>query len=216
PPPALPLPQPPPPSLPKLHDGYCAVCQRHHFSSSCVARGRLQPVEHCPKTLKPVVPIHLIGHAGTGVGSSIRGHCRRGGNKFRKYHARTALALVVDEFKTTKVCSYCFARTRLARQRRVMKDSQIKMVACNGAIECVNINCQSRRLGHTIRNRDGNASQSIGVSGVSALLSGDNQPIPPYRRFRPAPSTPTKETCNVQDVKTPTLAIEANALRDRP
>ncbi|CAO3564872.1 unnamed protein product [Mortierella alpina] len=128
--PPLPLPLPPlplplspppvPPPLAKLRGGFCDGCQRHHFSSRCLSRGQLQPLEHCPNDLMPVIPIHTIGHAGTGVGSTFRGHCRRGGSKSRKRHARTALAVVVDEFKTTKVCSYCLARTRLARQRRVI------------------------------------------------------------------------------------------------
>ncbi|KAG9319021.1 hypothetical protein KVV02_003959 [Mortierella alpina] len=97
-----------------------------------------------------------------------------------------------------------------------MSDGRIKMVGCNGAIECVNIDCHSRRLGHTIRNRDGNASQSIGVSGVSALLSADDQPIPPYRRFRPSSAVSTKKSCTLQDDSNSTLAIETDALRDRP
>ncbi|KAF9968558.1 hypothetical protein BGZ70_002462 [Mortierella alpina] len=124
------------------------------------------------------------GHAGLGINSPIRGHCRRGGYRFRQQHARSTLAIIVNENKTTKICGHCFDRVRLARARKRV-GQKIKVVTTNGSVECTNKDCPTRLSHRTIRNRDGNASTSINVSGFSALLAPDRKPLHVYRQQRP-------------------------------
>ncbi|KAF9426099.1 hypothetical protein BGZ94_006947 [Podila epigama] len=49
-----------------------------------------------------VRPVLLIGEAGTGVGSRIRGHDRRGGGIMREQHIRHCTIGMKDEYRTSK------------------------------------------------------------------------------------------------------------------
>ncbi|KAG9323604.1 hypothetical protein KVV02_006893 [Mortierella alpina] len=106
------------------------------------------------------------------------------GYRFRQQHARSTLAIIVNENKTTKICAFCFDRVRMARARKRV-GHKIKVVTTNGSVECTNKDCPTRLSHHTIRNRDGNAATSINDSGVSALLAPDRKPLQVYRQKRP-------------------------------
>ncbi|KAF9554577.1 hypothetical protein EC968_009551, partial [Mortierella alpina] len=178
----------------RLISGYCGACRRHHFSSGSLTRRHFKHVQVCPLQASAVKSVHLIGHAGLGVNSPIRGHCRRGGYRFRQQHARSTLAVIVNENKTTKICAFCFDRVRLARARKRV-GKKIKIVTTNGSVECTNADCPTRLSHHTVRNRDGNASTSISVSGFSALLDPERKPLEVYRQQRPKtlPKKPSTE-----------------------
>ncbi|KAI8363414.1 hypothetical protein B0O80DRAFT_372813, partial [Mortierella sp. GBAus27b] len=110
----------------------------------------------------------LVGNAGTCVGSRIGGHARRGGKKLRKKHQQHCVVAIQDEYRTSKVCIYCFQEVRPARSRRIIQGKE-KMVRVHGALECSNPNCPAFREGYTIRPRDAHAAVAIALAGVSAL-----------------------------------------------
>jgi hypothetical protein len=57
-------------------DGWCSACERHHVAHHPGASAYVHPVE-CPKARQFILPVLLIGSAGTGVGSRIGGHARK-------------------------------------------------------------------------------------------------------------------------------------------
>ncbi|KAK3825947.1 MAG: hypothetical protein J3Q66DRAFT_396864 [Benniella sp.] len=63
-------------------DGYRQPCGLHHLPE--ILNGQLSYSAVCPKSRPNVLPVMLTGTAGTGVGSRIRGHQRRGGGRQRK------------------------------------------------------------------------------------------------------------------------------------
>ncbi|KAF8976761.1 hypothetical protein BGZ46_007984 [Entomortierella lignicola] len=90
-------------------DGWCNRCNQHH-----IARTSDQPFDHssvCPKSRQLVLPIMLVGSAGTGVGSRIGGHARRGGKKLREHHQRYC---AISPHKLA-----CFASTKWSQPVRV-------------------------------------------------------------------------------------------------
>ncbi|KAK3812149.1 MAG: hypothetical protein J3Q66DRAFT_263672, partial [Benniella sp.] len=111
-----------------------------------------------------------IGTAGTGTGSRIAGHERRGGTKMRNEHAQYCPVAMTDEHNTSKVCVYCFQRTRLARSRRIIR-GETKLVNVHGAVECTNPDCISFTCGYTTKARDVYSAAAILLAGASTLLS---------------------------------------------
>ncbi|KAI8394078.1 uncharacterized protein BYT42DRAFT_29730 [Radiomyces spectabilis] len=86
------------------------------------------------------VPTNLvmcIGNAGTGVGSRIRGHVRRGGKKMLTEHSRNTTVAITNEFCSSKTCVFCFQQTELAKRR--LPGGKTKQVS--GAVRCINPNC---------------------------------------------------------------------------
>ncbi|KAG9319417.1 hypothetical protein KVV02_002477 [Mortierella alpina] len=131
-------------------DGWCHHCNRHHIPSRPDAK-RFRYDVNCPKfnRNKPFIfPVLMIGNAGTGVGSRIKSHSRRGGGKMRAEHRRYCTVGMTDEYRSPKTCVYCSHQVRQARARRVDRiNKTIKTVNVNGTVECVNPNCISLSAG---------------------------------------------------------------------
>jgi len=156
------------------HDGWCRACRRHHIPKSITSK-RFRHLSNCPKTEPRVMPILLIGDAGTCVGSRLRGHARRGGSKMRREHQKYTAVAVVDEYRSSKVCLYCRKPVSLARAKRIVNGSA-KTVRIHGATECTNSQCTARRVHYTIRPRDAQAAAVIGLSGSACLFYGRTFP----------------------------------------
>ncbi|KAI8393677.1 uncharacterized protein BYT42DRAFT_15226 [Radiomyces spectabilis] len=106
------------------------------------------------------VPTNLvmcIGNAGTGVGSRIRGHARRGGKKMRTEHSKNTTVAITNEFCSSKTCVFCFQQTELTK--RSLPDGKTKQVL--GAVRCINPDCPAVQRGHATRNRDQQAAFAI-------------------------------------------------------
>jgi hypothetical protein len=161
-------------------DGYCNECQSHHLINSF--DGPFTHAKNCTRTAKmEVLPVMLIGNAGTSFGSRIKGHARRGGKKMRKEHQKNCVVGITDEYRTSKVCIYCFQEVRVARSRRMVKGKS-KMVRVHGALECINPACPSFKEGYTIKARDPHAATAIAIAGGCALLSTSHKTLPPFSR----------------------------------
>ncbi|KAK3825711.1 MAG: hypothetical protein J3Q66DRAFT_420773 [Benniella sp.] len=123
----------------------------------------------------------LVGDAGTGIGSRIKGHARRGGKKLRKEHIKHCPVVITDEYRSSRTCTYCYHELQTARYRRT-KDGKDQIVRVHGALECTNSDCPSFQIGYTIRPRDAQAAVAIAIAGVSTLLSPAHEPIAPLAR----------------------------------
>ena len=147
----------------------------------------------------------LIGSAGTGVGSRIGGHARRGGGKMREQHRRYCTVGMTDEYRSSKTCIWCFQQVRLPRSRRLI-NGKIKTVKVHGAVECVNPSCISVQCGYTIKSRDPHACKklrlnllsfnyiflnytffkisavAIAISGASNLLTSPRATLAPFSK----------------------------------
>ncbi|CAO3572405.1 unnamed protein product [Mortierella alpina] len=150
------------------HDGWCRACRKHHIPKSITLK-RFRHLSNCPRTEPQVMPILLIGDAGTCVGSRLRGHARRGGTKMRREHQKYTTVAVVDEYRSSKVCLYCRKLVSLARAKRIVNGA-VKTVRIHGATECTNSKCTARRVHFTIRPRDAQAAAVIGLSGSACLF----------------------------------------------
>ncbi|KAF9571998.1 hypothetical protein EC968_010475 [Mortierella alpina] len=124
------------------------------------------------------IPVFLIGAAGTGVGSRIKGHERRGGGKMREQHRQSAVVAITNEYRTSQTCYACFRQLRLARSRRFL-NGKVKSISVHGAVECLNRNCDSVNL-NTIntshcrldRSTASSTSGSIDAMGIPAGNAG--------------------------------------------
>lgn len=126
--------------------------------------------------------IHCIGDQGTGVGSRIRGHRRRGGKIFERLHGKYTTVAITDEFRTTKLCPYCFKTCVHPSYTKVLPGGKTISKRRLGASLCVNPNCPAKKFHYTTRPRDGQAALSIALVGASTMLNDDPQPLPPFNR----------------------------------
>lgn len=159
-------------------DGWCAECNCHHVAEVPISKG-FRHARSCPKLSPEVLPVLLIGNAGTGAGSRIKGHCRRGGSKMRKEHSRYCPVGITDEYRTSKICIFCFRQLVSARSRRIV-GGKIKTVKVHGALECENTECESYKFGYTIKPRDPHAAAAIAISGAHILF--EHIALPPFSR----------------------------------
>ncbi|KAK3812952.1 MAG: hypothetical protein J3Q66DRAFT_347018 [Benniella sp.] len=170
---------PPCPPVVSPSDGWCSECSRHHLPRPSGAKP-FQHAEDCPRHECDVLPVLMIGTAGTGMGSRIGGHERRGGGKMRKEHTKSCVVSMTNEYRTSQVCVFCFEPLRLSRARRVV-GGQEKVVNLHGSIECINSRCEAFRCGYT-RARDTNSAVAIAIAGASVHLHPRRQVLPPFTR----------------------------------
>jgi len=119
----------------------------------------------------PNTVILCIGTAGTGVGSRIKGHARRGGGKLRKRHGRYVPVAMTNGFRTSQTCSTCFSPIIHPMKRKLVKDTWNK-VSNKGTSVCINPQCPRYQAGMSSQNRDKQAAECISMSGSSLLLTG--------------------------------------------
>jgi len=112
-------------------DGFCTPCGKHHITWNA-GNKRFSHSAICPKSKPDILPVMLVGDAGTGVGSRIKGHTRRGGKKLRKEHTKHCPVVMTDEYRSSRTCTYCFHELQTARYRRT-KDGKDQMVRVHGA-----------------------------------------------------------------------------------
>ena len=172
-------------------DGYCAKCQTHH-KFICVHNKRFAYSQECTGQRQQILPIMLVGDAGTAVGSRLKGHTRRGGTKLRKWHMRQGPVALTDEFRTSKTCVFCFRPVELARSRRIV-NGVAKIVRVNGAVVCLHPDCVSYKAGYCTKGRDAHAALNIALAGATRCLHPSGTVLSPYSRVRinttPAPIT---------------------------
>ena len=78
----------------------------------------------------------------------------------RRNHRRFVVVGMHDEYKTCKVCTYCWRSTVLARARR-LNSGQVQTLRVHGSDECVSSECASFRAGYTIKARDPHSALTI-------------------------------------------------------
>jgi hypothetical protein len=159
-------------------DGWCETCECHHIARS--AGNPFSYPQECPKSRPFLLPIMLVGTAGTGVGLRIGGHFRRGGGKLREHHRQHCPIGMTDEFRSSQTCVYCFQQVSLARSRRFI-GGKIKTTKVHGAVECTNPQCPSFKANYTIKPRDPHSAVCIAIAGASNLLNG-HRTLPPFTR----------------------------------
>ncbi|CAO3567902.1 unnamed protein product [Mortierella alpina] len=160
-------------------DGWCMECCRHHLP--VVENNVMRTRQVCPRHDPQVIPVMIIGDKGTGVGSRIGGHSRRGGTRMRRNHRRYCTVAIHDEFRTSKICTYCHGAVVLARSRRV-KNGQVIFKTVNGTVECSNPACVSFRCGYTMKARDPHSAVAILMSGTYVLESPSRLPLGVFSR----------------------------------
>jgi len=158
-------------------DGFCTKCNKHHIC--CSPQSSYSHPCECPKSCSFILPVMLIGTAGTGVNSRIKGHARRGGGKMREQHRRHCTIGMTNEYRSSQTCVWCFQQTRLARSRRII-NGRITSVKIHGAVECINPSCISFKCGYTIKPRDPHSAIAIAIAGASILLSTSRSTLPPF------------------------------------
>jgi hypothetical protein len=164
----------PPPPKTDPTTGFCSGCEEYEWEKQ--GSSKFHHPASCTKHKPEVRLIGCIGAAGTGVGSRIGGHSRRGGAKLRQEHRQHSTVTITDEFMTSKTCPFCFRRTQPARARRLV-GGEMKTVSINGAMECRNQHCESFKVGYSIKSRDGQASFNIGTNAGFTLLSTNKETL---------------------------------------
>ncbi|KAF9966018.1 hypothetical protein BGZ70_003529 [Mortierella alpina] len=170
----------------RAHVRHHHVLQKEHEHEQELIQGHdRKEHEHEHEQATGDITVFLYGAAGTGVGSRIRGHSRRGGKKVREQHMQHAPVALTNEWRTSQTCGTCFGQLSLARARRIIR-GKIKTVRLHGAVHCTNRRCPLVARGWTIQPRDTNAALCIAMSGTSRFLLPE--PLPPFTRaLRPRP-----------------------------
>ncbi|KAG2227710.1 hypothetical protein INT45_004752 [Circinella minor] len=127
--------------------------------------------------------------------SPIKGHARRSSRKVVEALDKPQgdHVVKVDEFLSSTICPYCFARLTCQTYKR---DGKIRI--SNGSKCCSNPLCPSRSKHWTTMNRDGVGSHNIGLNGVCGILAKDGLALPPLRRS--APQVPRKQENNLKKI----------------
>ncbi|KAK3822905.1 MAG: hypothetical protein J3Q66DRAFT_424384, partial [Benniella sp.] len=149
-------------------DGWCTQCNCHHIPNEPESK-TFKHMDQCFHSRPELRPVHLIGEAGTGVGSPIGGYQRRGGGKMREQHRQYCTVGMTNEYRTSKTCIYCFCPIRQAHARRMI-NGKVKVVRLHDAVECINPDCPSVGEGFAIKPRDAHAAVAIAIAGASTLL----------------------------------------------
>lgn len=125
-----------------------------------------------------------IGLAGTGVGSRLKGRLRRGGMWHRKQHLQAGPVIVQDEFRTSQTCMTCFSPL-IKMPATIIKDGKKTKRTVNGALTCINQQCDSFKKGTNTFSRDALSAKAMAVNGATMMLSKDKRPLPPFDPIHP-------------------------------
>jgi hypothetical protein len=99
-------------------------------------------------------PILLVGNQGTNVGNLIKGFSRRGGKWARQTHSRHTTVGIVDEFRTSQTCEFCYSQViRLISNRGR---------TVNGSFQCLNKKGPAVNKGLAIQSKDTMAAFLLG------------------------------------------------------
>ncbi|KAG9319066.1 hypothetical protein KVV02_000726 [Mortierella alpina] len=100
-------------------------------------------------------------------------------------HRQYCPVAIVDEFRTSRVCFYCFQEMQLVRSKRV-KGQVIRTVRVHGAVECTNHDCVAVKGWYTIRPQD---THVLAVIGLSSTIPGLTFKSPTSTMMRGQPPT---------------------------
>ncbi|KAF9291819.1 hypothetical protein BGZ74_000328 [Mortierella antarctica] len=191
--------------------GHCENCGKYHLQ--CMNGNReyvYDPV--CPDNQKKALPVMLIGDSGTGVGSFIHGNERRGGKKLRHHHMHSSVVCITSEYRTSKTCSMCLWRIRLAKAIRTIKGKR-HWVSVHGAVECLNKDCPSVQQGHCVKSRDGNATLNIGLAATSTLMHDSRKTLFQFsRHLTTLPVLTPATTTSVTSLLSSSLPLSSSSL----
>jgi hypothetical protein len=123
----------------------------------------------------------LIGSAGTGVGSRIKGHAKLGGKQLGKRHRRYTTVGITNEYHTSQTCSQCLSPIIHLIATKIIK-GKTKMLTNQGTSLCLNIHCPPYKLGRNSCNRD-ISGRRVHRLGRSAYLSHWKESSSVYRQL---------------------------------
>jgi len=123
-----------------------------------------------PSSVAHKIALMCIGNCGTGVGSPIKGHLRRGGKWLQRLHAHSTVAAITNEYRTSQTCVFCFNQVT-----RPLNSNGRKI---NGASRCMNSGCLAFQNGRACQGRDTQASLAIALAGLSTMIDG--QTLAPF------------------------------------
>ncbi|KAG0168354.1 hypothetical protein DFQ29_010183 [Apophysomyces sp. BC1021] len=124
------------------------------------------------------VPVLLTGAAGTGFGSRLKGHLKRGGSRIKADHHQHALLGMTNEYRSSQTCVGCYGPIMRQKASRASSKGERSV---NGASLCMNIECPPYRAGQATQNRDIQAAMCIALAGASLLLTGET--LHPFTRY---------------------------------
>ncbi|KAI9258813.1 hypothetical protein BDA99DRAFT_102309 [Phascolomyces articulosus] len=132
----------------------------------------------------------LIGLAGMGFNTFLKGRPRRGGKRVRKAHRTSTTVALQNELMPSQICVFCFQPPSLL-PATILKDGKKQKKHSHGTLTCNNSNCPAVLAGYTTFNRDAVGATGIGLAAVTTIFSSDKKPLPPYN---PSASTTTTAT----------------------
>lgn len=121
--------------------------------------------------------IMCIGAAGTGIGSRIRGHAKRGGKQLQKRHRRYVTVAITNEHNSSQTCSTCF-HPIAHPEHKIKVNGKMRSKTNNGVSICYNPLCPTYKNGTNSKNRDVEAAACIAIAGMTTMIYG--HPLPPF------------------------------------
>ncbi|KAG2222898.1 hypothetical protein INT45_013529 [Circinella minor] len=134
-----------------------ARAERHYVKK--VAADKL----HLKK--KEVTVMMLIGLAGMGFNTFLKGRPRRGGKKFRGAHYHSTTVGLQNEHRSSQTCVFCFSPLKLLPSN-IVKNGKKKKTS-HGALVCTNPDCLAVKAGYTTFNRDSVGATGIGLAATT-------------------------------------------------
>ena len=123
-----------------------------------------------PSSVAHKVSLMCIGDGGTGVGSHIKGHLRRGGKWLQRLHAHNTIVAITNEHRSSQTCVFCFDQVT-----RPLTSNGRKIY---GVSRCMNSGCLAFQTGRACQGRDTQASLAIALAGLSTMIDG--QTLAPF------------------------------------
>jgi hypothetical protein len=104
--------------------------------------------------------IRAIGHAGSGVGTRIKGHLKYGGKWHRKICRQQGIVLVTNEHRTSMTCPFC--HSRIIHPKNKGKSN-------NGTSCCINTKCETVKIGKNSFGRDALSATCIAIRAYGQI-----------------------------------------------
>lgn len=146
---------------------------------------------------KGSVPLMFIGKEGTSFGSRLKWHVKQGGKWLRGRHRRYATVVLVDEYRSSQTCAFCYEPISRPMVKKFIR-GKWRTVSSNSSSICYNRECPLYRKHASTQNRDVIAALNICLAGVSKTLFDET--LAPFSRRSASAQLRTQQTQDTPNV----------------
>ncbi|CEG63524.1 hypothetical protein RMATCC62417_00653 [Rhizopus microsporus] len=141
----------------------------------CSKQRRVLRAVHPEQERKALVM--FMGDRGIGIGSTIKGYRRYGGQWKQNRHSKDVAVCITNEHKTSQTCTYCFGQLRRPTARYLVSGKTVKR-RVKATFTCFNRQCILWQERRSCQTRDTVSAAAIALSSLTMTLFGET--LPPF------------------------------------